>query len=1145
MAAAPPFAHLHVHTEYSILDGACRVRPLVELAGDLGMEHIGITDHGTMAGTVELYKRARAVGIQPVLGMEAYLADDHRIKESVDGRKPKNHHLTLLASSPEGFRNLMKLSSIAAIDGYYYNPRIDDELMSRYSKGVVALTGCMAGRTQSHLMDGNVEAARAEVDTLASIFGHDNVYVEFQDGGIPEQRQINELLRGIQRDSGLPAVVTADVHYLTREDAVPHDALLCIQTKAQIADEKRFRFSTQEFYLKSPQEMYEEFAAFPREWVARSVEVAERCAVELELGATLLPAFPTPGDMTDDEYLRQLCERGMRARYADVTGDLESRLTFELETISRMGYSAYFLITWDWIHWAKGEGIAVGPGRGSAAGSIVAYVLGITDVDPIRYDLLFERFLNPDRVSMPDIDTDVSQAGRDRCIQYLAERYGRDHVAQIATFGRMQPKAAVKDAARVMGYPPAVGDRISKLIPDGPGATFEQVLGKNHDLRKAYDSDETVRSVVDMAKPLEGVVRNSSIHAAAVVIGDRPLTDIVPLRAGDHGEIVTQVAQDDVEALGLLKMDLLGLRNLDVLEKVVEYIEQSRGERIDASAIPLDDAPTLAMIAKGDNVGIFQLESPGMSGAARQIGPTKFEDIVALVAMYRPGPMVHIPTYAANKRSPDQVAYPDERLRPIMEETYGICCYQEQYMLMARTLAGFTPGEADDLRKGIAKKKRDVLDRLKEKFLSGCASNDVDTSVAKRLWDDVERAGDYSFNKSHSVCYALISYQTAYLKCHYPAEYMAGLISSVMHTKDRVPYYVNGCRAMGIDVLPPDVNESFEEFRVTNAGIRFGLTAVKGVGGAAVRAIVAGREQRPYASIWDFCERVDMGQLNKRVLEALIKAGALDSTGDTRRAMLGAMPQALAAGQKKQQDAAAGQFDLFGDMGGDGEGALQVVEHQYPTLGREEFERAELLALEREATGLYISGHPLQDVEGELVERVDTTIAGLEALSDRTVVTVGGLITAMRQLTTRKGDPMAFVQLEDMSSSIRVVVLPNVYEQARARMQREPAIVVVRAKVDRRDENLDLVADAVMCIDEAPKLGTVTLAALEGSVTPELVGELKRIVREYPGHANVDLIVERCDGARRRLRLGQQWRVDPDSGFSAEISTVDGVRIIA
>jgi DNA polymerase-3 subunit alpha len=1140
--SAPPFAHLHVHTEYSILDGACQVTPLVELAGNLGMQHIGITDHGTMAGTIEMYKKAKAAGIHPVLGMEAYVSQDHLARGENPAARQRTH-LTLLARNDAGFRNLMKLSSTAAIEGYYYRPRIDYDLMSKHSEGIIALSGCMASQTQRYIAEGNTAAAREEVDRLSNIFGRENFYLEFQDGGIPEQKMINEQLRAIQRDSGLDAVVTADVHYLTKDDAVPHDALLCIQTKAQIADEQRFRFSTQEFYLKSPEEMYSEFDAYPSDWVARSVEIAERCQLDISLGTNLLPAFPTPDGKTDDEYLRELCEEGMRRRYPNIDGDLETRLTFELETISKMGYSAYFLITWDWIIWAKDQGIAVGPGRGSAAGSMVAYVLGITDVDPIKYDLLFERFLNPDRVSMPDIDTDVSQAGRERCIQYLAERYGRDHVAQISTFGRMQPKAAVKDAARVMGYPAAVGDKVSKMIPDGPGMSFKNLLVKGQDLKKAYDSDETTRAIVDLALPLEGVVRNSSIHAAAVVIGDRPLTDIVPLRGGDHGEVITQVAQDDVEALGLLKMDVLGLRNLDVLEKVVEFIEQSQGERIDVGEIPLDDVETLQMIASGENVGVFQLESPGMSGAARQIGPTKFEDIVALVAMYRPGPMIHIPTYAANKRNPGNVTYPDPRLESILAETYGINCYQEQYMKMARVLANFTPGEADDLRKGIAKKKRDVLDKLKEKFLVGCANNNVAATVAQKLWDDVERAGDYSFNKSHSVCYALISYQTAYLKCHYPAEYMAALISTVMHTKDRVPYYVSGARSMGINVQPPDVNESFSDFRVTEEGIRFGLTAVKGVGREAVGAIVVGREQKPYSSIWDFCERVDMGQLNKRVLEALIKAGALDSTGDTRKSMLEYMPQALAAGQKKQQDAAAGQFDLFGEMGMGGDDA--VIEHQYPSLPKVEFEQRELLQLEREATGLYMSGHPLQEVADDIAERTDHKIAELEGQADRTVITVGGIVSSIRQLTTRKGDPMAFVQLEDLTGSIRLVVLPNVYEQARERIQGDPAIVIVRAKVDRRDENLDLVADAIMRIEEAPKLNTITLTASESDVNAELVSELRRIVKTYPGEANVDIVLRKATGEHQRVRFGQDWRVNPDSGFAAEIGTVDGVSVMS
>jgi DNA polymerase-3 subunit alpha len=834
-----------------------------------------------------------------------------------------------------------------------------------------------------------------------------------------------------------------------------------------------------------------------------------------------------------------------------------------------MGYSAYFLITWDWINWAKSQGIPIGPGRGSAAGSLVAYTLAITDLDPMRYGLLFERFLNPDRVSMPDIDTDVAQYGREQCIQYLTEKYGADRVAQIATFGRMLPKAAVKDAARVMDLPVAVGEQVSKLIPDGPGQSFDKNLAAGMDLRKAYDTDATVKSVVDLAMPLEGVVRNTGIHAAAVVIGAQPLTEVVPLRGGEHGgQRVTQFEQSWVELLGLLKMDVLGLRNLDVLQKVVAFVKDSRGEELDVAALPLDDALTYEMIARGDTTGVFQLESEGMQAAARQIKPTVFEDIVALGALYRPGPMAYIPVYAKNKHNPEQVTFPDERLKDILEETHGITVYQEQYMMIARVLAGFTPGQADDLRKGIAKKKRDILDRIKPMFLNGCKENGVDTKVAQSLWDDAEKAGDYSFNKSHAACYGLISYQTAYLKAHYPAEYMAGLISSVMHTKDKVPFFVNACRQMGIRVLPPSVNESVHDFRVVGDDIRFGLSAVKGVGTQAIDAIIAARaDGGHFTNLWDFCERVDKMQANKRVLEALIKAGAFDDTGDTRKGMLEVLPQAMAAGAKLQEDAANGQFDLFGGIGGAGADDANKLAH--PPIPTREFSRLEQLDLEREVTGLYMSGHPIDEWRDAIDSRTEHAIgdvlatgeeimrraaetgiepkgvrrgAGGERIDDRPLVKVGGLVSDYRALVTKTGKPMAFFTLDGTDGqSARVVVFNSVFEVCREKLQGERRVVILRGRLEAKDGSIDLMAETVLTLDEAPQLNCVTVSATHDQLGQEkVIGELTRILRNYPGEATVDVRAQAPDGAERLLRLGDAWRVSVDAGLKDEIRELLG-----
>ncbi|MEO6866490.1 MAG: DNA polymerase III subunit alpha, partial [Gaiellales bacterium] len=944
MSSAPAFSHLHVHSEYSLLDGANQISPMIERACECGMEHVGITDHGTMAGTLELYKKATKAGIKPVLGMEAYLTEDQAVRTLPDGTRSQTTHLTLLAKNNVGWRNLIKLSSQAALEGMYYRPRADYAGLECHSEGMIALTGCMASKTQQFILAGDDAAALGEVGRLRDIFGADNLYVEIQDNGVVDrdsgmsQAHINDKLRRIAAELSLPSVITSDVHYLLQEHAKPHDALLCIGTKSRLSDEKRLRFATDQFWFKTQQEMWQhlEPLGFPVEWFTNTVEIAERCTVELTLGNSLLPPFDCPEGHTSDTYLRELCQAGMIVRYGEnPPPHVQERLDFELETIERMGYSAYFLITWDWIRWAREQGIPIGPGRGSAAGSIVAYTTWITDLDPLKYDLLFERFLNPDRISMPDIDTDVAQDGREACIRYLTDKYGADRVAQISTFGRLQPKAAVKDAARVMDLPVSIGEQVSKLIPDGPKQSFKSNMADGMDLAKAYAADPTIKSVVDMAMPLEGVVRNTGIHAAAVVISDRPLTDIVPLRAGEHGgQVITQFEQADVEDLGLLKMDVLGLRNLDVLKKVVQFIKESTGELLDITQIALDDPKTFEMIARGDTTGVFQLESEGMQGAARQVKPTRFEDIIALVALYRPGPMEYIPTYAANKRNPEQIKYADPRLKPILADTYGITCYQEQYMIIAKELANFTPGEADELRKGIAKKLRSVLDAIKPKFLTGCKNNGVDAKVAASLWEDAEKAGDYSFNKSHAACYGLIAYQTAWLKAHYPSEYMAALISTVMSTKDKVPYFVAAAQQMGIEVLPPDVNESFHDFRVLEGGsIRFGLSAVKGVGHAAIDAIIAAREERPFDGIYDFCGRVSKEHANKRVIEALVKAGAFDSSGDPRRGMFEAIQSVMGLGAKALADAESGQFDLFGDVAANNDD-IDEPSTEYPPIPR-------------------------------------------------------------------------------------------------------------------------------------------------------------------------------------------------------------------
>ncbi len=1090
------------------------------------MPAVALTDHGSLAGAVELYREARKQGVKPLVGCEVYVADDRRAQAKGYA------HLTLLAETNEGYGNLIKLASAGYLEGYYYKPRVDWELLEGHSTGLVALSGCLSGRVCKALEESRPADAAAELDRLAQIFGRDSTYVELQNAGLDVQSRVNPLLVELAGQAGLPLVATGDVHYLRHEDARAHEALLCIQSGDSLKNPSHWRFDTDQFFLKSPEEMALDFPG-QEEALARTLEISERCDVTMELGRILLPSFPVPDDRDAFDYLVELCEKGLLRRYGGATPELNERLRFELKTIREMGFADYFLIVWDFIAFAKRNGIGVGPGRGSAAGSLVAYSLEITDIDPIRYDLLFERFLNPGRKSMPDIDIDFSVEGRDRVINYVAEKYGRDRVAQIITFGTMAARAAVRDAGRVLDVPYGIVDKIAKAIPEGPGQSLEACLKPGQELKAAVDSDPTAREIVELARPLEGLVRQDSIHAAGVVIGDRPLVEYVPLQQKGAGqELVTQFAMGDVEALGLLKMDFLGLRNLDVLDKAKELVGG-----LDLGAIPLDDARTYAMLARGEATGVFQFESSGMREALRLVKPTEFEDLIALVALYRPGPMAYIPVYARRKAGQEQVSYADPRLRPITEPTHGICLYQEQYMEIAKQLAGFTPAEADDLRKAIGKKIHALMASLKGKFLEGCAASDVAPGVAVQLWKDMEQAQDYSFNKSHAACYGLIAYRTAYMRANHPHEYMAALISSVMNTKDKVPFYVNACDELGIEVLPPDVNSSATDFAVVEGKIRFGLNAVKNVGEPAARAILRAREEGgPFTSIWDFTERVDPQCANKRALESLVKCGALDSTGATRQGMLAVLEQALGWGQKQQADRMAGQGSIF-NLDFDGADLEQRSHH--PTLAAGEFDKRELLAMEKETLGLYVSEHPLQSLKDALKRRTDCTLAELERRRDGEVVAVGGIVGAVKQLTTKKGEPMVFLRLDDVTGSAEVVVFNSVYAAARE-LCAVDRILVVKGRIDHKQEGeTKLLALEVAAFEAAPERKEVRLRVAAGRARAGLVRELALLVREFPGEAPVVLEAETAAGWKR-LRFGPGYRVQPASDFFAEAKALLG-----
>jgi DNA polymerase III subunit alpha len=1096
------------------------------------MPAVGLTDHGSLAGAVALYKETAKHGVKPLLGCEVYVAEDRKAQQKGYA------HLTLLAENNAGYANLIKLSSLGYLEGYYYKPRVDWELLGRHSSGLIALSGCLSGRVCKALEEGRADDAEGELDRLTSIFSKDNVYVEMQNAHLDVQQRINPLLVQLAERRGLPVVATGDVHYLRHEDARAHEALLCIQSGDSLKNPNHWKFDTDHFYFKTQQEMLADFPGH-EEALRRTLEIAERCNVEIELGRILLPHFPTPDGRDAFDYLVEQCEKGLERRYDKVTTELRERLQFELKTIREMGFADYFLIVADFIGFAKRNGISVGPGRGSAAGSLVAFVLEITDVDPIAYGLLFERMLNPGRKSMPDIDIDFAVEGRERVINYVREKYGSDRVAQVITFGTMAARAAVRDAGRVLEIPYGVVDKIAKLIPEGPGQTLDECLKPGAELKQAYDSDPVAREIVDLALPLEGLTRQDGIHAAAVVVGAEPLTNIIPLQQkGTEQEVVTQFDGTTIEALGLLKMDFLGLRNLDVIDKACHLAGIA-----DIGSIPLDDKQTYAMLARGESIGVFQFEGSGMREALRQVKPTVFEDLIALNALYRPGPMAYIPMYANRKNGREPVTYPDERLKEITSSTYGICIYQEQYMEIAKKVAGFSPAEADDLRKAIGKKIHSLMASLKEKFLEGCASNGVTPAVSNQLWADMEQAQDYSFNKSHAACYALIAYRTAWLRANHPKEYMAALISSVMNTKDRVPFYVNACHDMAIDVLPPDVNTSQVDFAVVEGKIRFGLNAVKNVGESACRAIVRARDEgSPFSSIWDFTERVDPQVVNKRALESLVKCGALDSTGGSRRGMLECLEQALSWGQKQQTDKLLGQSSIFdlGDLGAGDEGP-----RHHPTIPVvSEFEKNELLHLEKETLGLYVSEHPLTPIRDQLRRKTDCTLSELERRRDGEVVTVGGIVAALKQMTTKKGEPMVFAGLEDVTGSCEIVAFNSVYAQSRELLLQD-RIVIVRGRIDHKQQGeTKVIAMEVTAFEATPERKEVRLK-VDARVAPAgVVRELAALVKDFPGEAPVYVDLVTSVGSKL-LELGPNYRVHPVPDFFAEVRHLLGEAAVA
>nr|WP_202623703.1 DNA polymerase III subunit alpha [Sporotomaculum syntrophicum] len=1019
------FVHLHVHTEYSLLDGAARIKKAVSSAVQMGMPSLAITDHGVMYGVVDFYKTCKKENINPIIGCEVYVAP--RTRHDRTPRVDDNlHHLVLLAENNTGLRNLFTLVSQAFTEGFYYKPRVDKELLAAHSRGLIALSGCIAGEVSSYIIKDNPAQAAQSAADYVDIFGKDNYYLELQDHGFAEQKTANRGLLQLHKKTGIPLVTTNDVHYVFREHAEMQDVLLCVQTGRTVDDPGRMKFQSQELYLKSEQEMAMLFGELT-EAMENTVRIAERCHVELEFGNLHLPEYRVPEGHTLESYLRELCLQGINWRYGGINDDVLKRLDYELGVIGQMGFSAYFLIVWDFIHYAREQGIPVGPGRGSAAGSVVAYVLGITELDPLKYDLLFERFLNPERVSMPDIDIDFCYERRGEVIEYVTRKYGADKVSQIATFGTMAAKAAIRDVGRALGMPYGDVDRIAKLVPNDLGISIEKALQDSPELSQVYREDDQVHKLLDMAALVEGMPRHVSTHAAGVVITQEPLTHYLPLYKAADGPLTTQFAKDPVEELGLLKMDFLGLRTLTVIADAVRAIEQNHGVKIKINEIPLDDPPTFELLCRGDAVGVFQLEGSGMRAILKELKPELFEDIIALVALYRPGPLGSgmVDDFIKSKHGEKKVEYLHPILEPILKDTYGVILYQEQVMRIASDLAGFTLGEADLMRRAMGKKKPEILAGLRLQFTEGAVKNNVDGEIAGQVFDLIEYFAGYGFNKSHSAAYAFVTFQTAYLKANYPVEFMAALLTSVRDNTDKVSAYIEECRRMGIPVLPPDVNISGVDFTAAGDSIRFGLAAIKNVGLNAVKSIIEAKEKgKPYTSFADFCQRVDTRVVNRRVLENLIKSGALDSLGHRRSQMMAVVDAGLGLAQLTQQDRQNGQRSLLEFWG---EEVKQTLSLDMPNIP--EYTSSDLLAMEKESLGLYVSGHPLDQYRETILRRATHQMVSLKELEDRSEVVVGGMLTMVKRITTKKGDNMAFANLEDLSGAVELVIFPRTYQQ--------------------------------------------------------------------------------------------------------------------
>jgi len=1153
------FVHLHVHTQYSLLDGAIRIDDLMQRTRELHMPAITITDHGNMFGAIEFYQKAQHHGLKPIVGCEMYLAPGSRFdKESHQGVKESNHHVILLAKNMTGYQNLLKLVSRSSLEGFYYKPRIDKELLRQYHGGLIALSACLHGEIPEAILSGNNKKAYALAEEYRSIFTDNRFYLEIQENGIDDQRKVNEALLDLSKKLSLPLVATNDCHYLNAVDARAHEVLLCIQTGKKMNDADRMRFTTEEFYFKPPAEMLQAFSHVP-DALKNTIVIAERCNLSLPFNEYKFPHFEPPTGLTNQNYFEELARTGLSARLAHIQkthpeGFEErvslywKRLEDEIKMITRMNFTTYFLIVSDFIKYAKHNGCPVGPGRGSAAGSLVAYALEITEIDPIVHGLLFERFLNPERVSPPDIDVDFCMDNRDRIIRYVTEKYGKENVAQIITFGKMLAKAVIRDVGRALDMPYKEVDAIAKLIPNDLGITIDDAILKEPKLKELMDTDPQVNTLIAISKPLEGLTRHASTHAAGVVIADAPLENYLPLYRGSKGEIITQYAMNDVASIGLIKFDFLGLRTLTVIEKTIALIKANTDASVpDINDLPLDDRETYDLLASGETDGIFQLESSGMRELLVRIKPGSIEDLTALLALYRPGPLGSgmVDEFIKGKHGEIDVTYELPQLENILKETYGIILYQEQVMKIASTLANFSLADADLLRRAMGKKKPAEMAKQKEKFLEGARNNKINSQKAERIFERMAKFAEYGFNKSHSAAYAYISFQTAYLKAHYPVAFMAALLSSEMDNTDKVVAHINVCRENKIEMLPPDVNESVQDFKVTGSKIRFGLAAVKNVGQAAIETIIAAREAGgAFLSLSDFCQRVDLRKVNKKVLESLIKCGAFDSFGRRRSQMMSVLEETIGMVQKIQRERSRNQltmFQAFAETAGQTD-QLSIV---YPDIP--EWNQKELLAFEKECLGFYVTGHPLDNFMETMKAYTTNTVTTALAETREKVVVIGGVVNTFKQITTKKGEPMAFVTFEDLTGTMEIIVFSDLFRQSDSLLKGEHPLLI-RGKLSVEGENNNrVIASDIVPIERAFELKTpeVHMKCLISKLTSQEIDKLKIILKNNPGKSRVYLHISLPDNIETIVCLGDTYQASASPLFLTEMESILGKHAVS